>query len=284
MPENPPIPTAAEIEEFKRVFVAVWRTLASQRDPGAYYESIRAFQESYLRSQKRTFHGTKLIGPEAAATLPDNSADYETVTYRYTGLEPVKAAVTAKIPVFLLGWHHGAIHHLDYAVARVMPEIAIFVRYTLQYGRIFSIPMEGKGALSLLRMDRFLREGRPILSYVDGPAEGATVELPLLGVLCKFAVGPIRLARAIADARIVPVSHFIRPDRVVEVAFHTPLPPERLATMTEREVIAAVLAALEADLRRNAPEQVLVQFIQRRDVVARKAEAQRAVTRGPTKT
>jgi lauroyl/myristoyl acyltransferase len=284
MPENPPTPTAAEIEELKRIFFSVWRTLAPERQPGAYYESIRAFQESYLQSQKRTFHGTKPIGPTEAAALPDNSADYETVTYRYAGLETVKAAVAAKLPVFLIGWHHGAIHHLDYAVARALPEIAIFVRYTLQYGRVFSIPMEGASALTLLRMDRFLRDGRPILTYIDGPPEGATVEVPLLGVPARFAVGPIRLARAIAGSCIVPVTHFLRPGRVVEVAFHPPVPPERLPAMAESDIVAAVLATLEADLRRDAPEQVLLQFIQRREAVARKAEARRAVKPGPATT
>ena len=283
MPENPPPHTAAELEEFKRVFISVWRTLAPSREVQAYYDAIRTFQLSYLPSQKRTVHGTKPIDPAKAATLPDNSADYETVTYRYAGLDPVKAAVAAGLPMFLVGWHHGAIHHLDYAVARAIPEIAIFARYTLQYGRVFSIPMEGASALTLLRMDRFLRDGRPILTYIDGPPEGATVELPLLGVPARFAVGPIRLARAISGARIVPVSHFIRSDRVVEIAFHPPVPPERLPAMSESDIVAAVLATLEADLRRDAPEQVLLQFVQRREAVARKAEAQRAVTRGPAK-
>jgi lauroyl/myristoyl acyltransferase len=284
MPKNPPTPTEAEVEEFKRIFVSVWRTLAPSHEPGPYFESIQAFQQSYLRSQRRTFHGTKPIEPAKAAAARDNSADYENATYRYTGLESLKDAVASKRPVFLFGWHHGAIHHLDYAVARVLPEIAIFARYTLQYGRVFSIPMEGAGALSLLRMDRFLREGRPVLTYIDGPPEGATVAMPLLGVPARFALGPIRVARAIAGAQIMPVSHVLRPGRTIEVAFHPPVPPEQLSAMSESEIIAAVLAALEADLRRDAPEQVLLQFIQRREAVARIADARRAVKPSPAKT
>ena len=44
MPENPPTHTAAELEEFKRIFISVWRTLAPSREVQAYYDAIRTFQ------------------------------------------------------------------------------------------------------------------------------------------------------------------------------------------------------------------------------------------------
>jgi lauroyl/myristoyl acyltransferase len=246
---------------------------------------MAAFRRDYLRRGRRTVHGTRLIGPDEAASLPDNSAEYENWSYRYAGLEPVKEMVAARIPVLFVGWHNGAINHLDYSIARVLPEVAIFSRYTFQYGRVFAYPMLGGGALSLLRLDRFLREGRPALIHIDGPPEGPTVELPLLGVPANFATGAIRVVRRIDGVRIVPVTSYWRSGDTIEVAFHLPVPePARLADMSERDIIAALLACLEDDLRRNAPEQVVLEYIPYREALARTAAGRGEVTKDPAKT
>lgn len=285
MSESPNYPSQAQIRELRRVLESVWRALAPHTPSLAYGNSITAFQQGYLRHGRRTAHGTKLIGPDEAASLPVNSSDYENMSYRYAGLESVKEMVAERIPVLFVAWHQGAVNHLDYSIARVLPEVAIFSRYTFQYGRVFSFPMLGSGALSLLRLDRFLREGRPVLIHIDGPPEGATVELPLLGIPAKFATGPFRIVRRIEGARLVPVTSYWRVGNSIEVTFHPPVPaPERLASLSEQDIIAALLAVLEDDLKRNAPQQVLLQFILYRETVAREAAAGRKVGHGSAET
>jgi hypothetical protein len=285
MAETPNPPSQEQIRELQRLLVSVWRAVAPGMPTLEYGNAIIAFEQAYLRLGKRTVHGTRLIGPDEAASLPDNSADYENMSYLYTGLEPVKAMIADRIPVLFVAWHHGAFNHLDYSIARVLPEVAIFARYTFQYGRVFSYPMLGSGALSLLRLDRFLREGRPSLIYIDGPPQGVTVELPLLGIPANFAIGPIRTVRRIDGVRIVPVTHYWRAGETIEVTFHPAVPaPDRVAQMSERDIIAALLAFLQDDLKRKAPEQVFLRLMSRREAMARAAATPGGVTKDPAKT
>ena len=81
---------------------------------------------------------------------PDNSEIYETVAYRYNGLDVVKELLADGDPVAFVGWHHGAREHADYALVRTLPEIAVFTRWMVQYGKVFSIPMATMGSLGLL--------------------------------------------------------------------------------------------------------------------------------------
>ena len=162
-----------------RAFLGVWWTLSRRTPPWTYlYRSV--VYRRYLMTVRPTIHGTRLITPGEAASLPDNSSDYENFAYSYDGLEDVKSMLTDGKPLAFVAWHHGASSHAPYAIARVLPETALFTRKTFQLGKIFTYSMLGAGPLSLVKMARFLEEGRPVRFSVDGPPLGHTVRLPVL--------------------------------------------------------------------------------------------------------
>jgi hypothetical protein len=260
--ETPSDTQSVSEEEQLQAFIAVWRTLAPAVPARDYYNDVKSFQDTYRNFVKPTVHGTRFIDADKGADFPDNSAQYERVVYRYNGLEAVNSLLAAKLPIAFVTWHHGAIQHLDYGVVRVLPTTAVFTRQTFQYGRVFSVPMLGAGGFALLRMDRYLREGRPILYYIDGAPIGQTVRLPMIGVPSDLAIAPIRIIRSVEGAQLVPVTHSFRKGNIVEITFHAPSPPpERLASMTERDILAALIPLFENDRREQGPEQVLVQYL-----------------------
>jgi hypothetical protein len=262
MPETPSDIQPASEEEQLQAFIAVWKTLAPALPARDYYNDIKSYQDTYRNLVTPTAHGTRFIDADKATDFPDNSAQYERVVYRYNGLEAVNALLAAKLPVAFLTWHHGAIQHLDYGVVRVLPTTAVFTRRTFQYGRVFSVPMLGAGGFALLRMDRYLRGGRPILYYVDGAPLGQTVRLPMIGVPSDLSIAPIRIIKSVERLHLVPVTHSFRKGDIVEITFHPPSPPpDRLASMAEGDILAALIALFENDRRLQGPEQVLVQYL-----------------------
>lgn len=254
----------------KRVFRAVWQTVARDMPMQDYSDANREFAASGVMKNLATVHGARLIGAEEAAGLGDNSADYETVTYNYSGLDEVRALVASKRPVALVGWHHGARQHSDYGIARVLPETAIFTRRTFQYGKVFSFPMLKAPALGLARMNGFLRDGRPVFHYLDGVPLGRTVQLQMLGVTANLATAPLSIIRSVEGVRIIPVTNYYRGGNIVDYIFHHDWPGfERAGEMSEVDLLAALLEFLEQDLRRRGPEQVLVEFLLHRERLAR---------------
>ena len=249
---------------------SAWRALAPTVPAKSYLDAVTAFQKVYVSSMSPPHLGNRVIGPEEAAKLPDNSAIYETVSYRYQGIDAVRTAIAERVPLMFVAWHHGAIHHVNHGIARVLPQTAIFTRWAYQFGRVVTYPMHGPGAFTLLRMDRFLREGRPVSFFIDGPAFGKVVRLSIFGLPADFALGPIHVACSVEGARIVPITHYLRAGNTVEITFHPPTPATgRLAEMSERDVIELLLTLFEQDLRLNAPEQVLPQFLVHREVIVR---------------
>ena len=107
-----------------------------------------------------------------------------------------------------VGWHHGAREHADYALVRTLPEIAVFTRWMVQYGKVFSIPMATMGSLGLLEIMRYLEDRQAIFYYLDGAPVGECVQLPIIGINCNFSTAPIKMFRSVAGLRIVPVTNF----------------------------------------------------------------------------
>jgi hypothetical protein len=260
--EAPSDPQPVSEEEQLQAFLAVWRTLAPSIPARDYYSHVKSYQDTYRNLVTPTVHGTRFIDADKAADFADNSAQYERVVYRYDGLEAVNALLAAKLPVAFVTWHHGAIQHLDYGVVRVLPTTAVFTRRTFQYGRVFSVPMLGAGGFALLRLRRYLGDGRPILYYVDGAPIGQTVRLPMIGVPSDLAIAPVTIIKSVERVQLVPVTHSFRKGGIVEITFHPPTPPpEQLAAMTERDIFAALITLFENDRREQGPEQVLVQYL-----------------------
>jgi lauroyl/myristoyl acyltransferase len=229
--------------------------------------------------QPREF-GDRIIRADEADSIPDNSPDYESVEYIYEGLDGVKSLLADGKPVAFVMWHHGARQHADYAVVRVLPQTVIFTRKTFQYGKVFSYPMIKGQALSLFRMERLLRDGRPILYYLDGVPIGDTVQLPILGVPSNLSTAPIHNICSVEGVRIIPVTNYYRDGNRVEVIFHPPLPAvEQLSGMTAREVLAVLLRFFEQDQRVRAPEQVMWWFIAYRMQQAEQIKAERSTDR-----
>ncbi len=252
------------------MFRIVHARLAPGMPENRYKAAVGAYERFFRGSVEPTMHGERVITPDEIGDFPDNAADYENFTYRYKGLDAVRETIAAKFPVAFVVWHHGARMHADYAVARVLPETAIFSRRTFQYGRVFSIPMAGAPALNLVRMNRFLRDGRPIYYYLDGAPLGGTVRLPMLGIMSNMSTGPLRVMAAVAGTHIVPVSNYYGAGKSVEIIFHPPLPPpDRLPAMPVAEIMAQLLDYLEADQRRHGPTQVMVPYLRHRERLAR---------------
>jgi hypothetical protein len=260
-------------------FLRVWWTLARRTTPWTYLRRTFVYR-AYLRTGRSTAHGTRVIGPDEAAELPDNSARYETFTYSYEGLDDVKALIADGKPLAFVTWHHGACWHLPYAIARVLPRTAIFTRLTFQFGKVFSYSMLGAGVLGLLKMARFLEEGRPIIYHLDGVPLGHTVRLRVLGSSSRLSTGPIQVMRSIPGMRLVPVTAYYAGGTRVETIFHRPRPAsDHLPLMSDREVLVSLLTLLERDQRERAPEQVMWRFALHRERVAQRTEAERALRR-----
>lgn len=255
----------------KQVFQHAHRTLAPGMTRRQYFNALQEYRKRYEGTALPTHHGQRIFSAEEASLLSDNSAVYEEFNYSYEGLDRVREMIDAGTPVALLTWHPGAVRHNDYALARVLPEIAIFTRVTFQYGKVVSYPLESASLLSLVRINRFLRESRPVMYYIDGAEQGESVELPLLGLPTRLSIGPIRLMRSIPDIRLVPVSNYYRDGNTVHTIFHSPPPGiEASSNMTDRDVLAALLACLENALREHAPEQVLLTLQVNRESIARR--------------
>ena len=202
--------------------------------------------------------------------MPDNSSDYESIEYSYSGLENVCAMLDKDEAIAFVTWHHGARQHADYAIVRVLPETVVFTRKTFQYGKIFSYPMLKGGALSLLKMERLLEEKRPILYYLDGAPQGNTIQHPMFGIPSNFSTSPIKSICSVKDVKIIPVTNYYQKGSKVEVIFHPPLQSQQpLNEANEKNVIATLVRCFEADLRQRAPEQVMWWFLPYREQLAR---------------
>ncbi len=236
-------------------FPRIWWRLGRRIPPWTYLYRCFIFQ-TRMRRVPHTRHGTRLIGPAEAAGIPDNSRDYDHITYSYRGLKEVKAMIADGTPLVFITWHQGASGR-NYGIARVLPETAIFTRATFQYGKVFSHSMLRAKGLSLVKIERFLREGRPVKYTIDGVPLGQTVRLPMFGIPCDFATAPIQIMRSVAGLRFIPLTAYCRDGNSIELIFHPPYPPpEDLPGMSDREVLEALISYLERDLSEQAPEQV----------------------------
>jgi len=244
--------------EYFRTFMAVRNRLAPDVPPQDYFNA----QNEYIRRMNgrvrvRGF-GTRIITPEEAVRISDNSADYEDIKYRYRGVDKVRSIMAEGQPLVFVVWHNGAQHHGDYGIARIFPQIALFTHFTHQYGKVFSYPMNGRRqAFSLVKMDRFLRDGRPVLYYLDGPPLGKTIELSLLGVPSRISTAPIELFRSVDGLQIIPVTRYYSGEDEVQFTFHYSRDIDQLLSRTTREVLNFLLGCLERDQLENAPEQVM---------------------------
>jgi lauroyl/myristoyl acyltransferase len=246
----------------------VWFRLAPHTPLQEFFNATNEHRNWMFEQIKPQNLGARLFTPEEIARLPDNSADYEKLHYQYHGIEEIQALLAAKKPLVFLVWHHGAQQHGDYGIYRVFPQTAFFTHRTFQYGKTCSYPMQDRAAFSLVRMERFLSEGRPVSYYLDGPPLGNTIDLPLLGVPSKISTAPFKLFRSIEGLEIVPVTRYYRNRERAEFIFHRPLGPERLRSMTTPETVVHLLGLLEQDLRENAPEQVAWRILHRRNRLA----------------
>ncbi len=253
----------------KRVFNAVWQTLAADTPGKEFYQATLVHIKNSLERVRPTTHGTRIIGPEEATRMRDNTSDYMPITFDFEGLEAVKSLMDSGTPVAFVTWHHGARHHADFGVSLTFPQTAIFARLTFQYGRVFTIPMQQAPTLSLVKMNRFLREGRPIYYYLDGPPIGKTVKIKNLGVISNYSTAPISIIKAVEGVHIVPITNYYRDGDRVEYIFHPALPPERLTDGSEKDILAALLNYFERDLRRRGPNQVMWPFLTHRESLAR---------------
>ncbi len=240
---------------YVRCFPRIWWRLGRRIPPWTYLYRCFIYQRK-LRSTPHTQHGTRLIGPAEAAGIPDNSTDYEHFTFSYHGLDEVKAMLAEGTPLVFIAWHQGASVR-NYGIARVLPETAIFTQETFQLGKIFSHSMLRAKGLSLVKIERFLRERRPVKYTLDGPPLGRTVRLPMFGIPSDFAAAPIQVMRSVEGLRFIPLTAYYRDGASIELFFHPPFPaPEDLPGMSDREVLEALLSYLERDLAEKAPEQV----------------------------
>lgn len=245
-----------------------------------YYEAIKTFENTQMYRVKnppleeRVNDDGDIIGP------PDNSGIFETLTYRYRGMEAVQELLADDQPVAFVGWHHGAREHVDYALARSLPDLAMFTRRTVQYGTVLSIPM---GRLGLVKMHRFLESGRPIFYFLDGAPQGECVQLSVLGTMGDFSITPIRMFQSAPGLRIVPVHSFYAGETAAHVNFLPALGIDgKLADMDEKDILAELFEQLQDEQRKRAPSQVLINYPLERDRLAREANEARERERQKT--
>jgi lauroyl/myristoyl acyltransferase len=253
-----------------RRFFRIVRTVARRTPPWLYVYRCLIYQRK-LRSVHRTIHRNCWTGPVDNARIPDNSADFAHLTFSYKGLDEVKTMLADGIPLVFITWHQGACGR-NYGIALALPETAIFTRETFQYGRVLSHSMLRAKGLSLVKIERFLREGRPVKYSIDGIPLGDTVRLPVLGVPSDLSTAPIRVMRSVEGLRLVPVTAYYRDGYAIDIIFHPPFPPpEQLPGMSDREVLEALISFLERDLMERGPEQVRWRFFGHREQLAKQA-------------
>jgi lauroyl/myristoyl acyltransferase len=249
-------------------FFRIWWTVGRRIPPWIYLYRCIVYQRK-IRSAHRTRHGTRFISPIEAADIPDNASNFEHFSYSYQGLDEVKGMLAGRDPMVFITWHQGA-RGRNYGMAQAIADIAFFTRETYQYGKVFSYSMLGAKGLSLLKMDRFLRDGRPVRYAIDGPPLGNTIRLSLLGIPADFSTAPIRIMRSIKGLRVIPVTAYYRKGNAIEIIFHPPFPQtEALHKMSDRELLERLISYLERDLITQAPEQVRWRFIGRRKRLAK---------------
>ena len=263
----------------RRAIWGAWWTVARRTWPWSYFRRCAAYR-AYIDANPPTNHGARVIGPEEAAAIPDNSAVYEKLTYSYDGLDEVKAMLADGKPVAFVTWHHGARQHAEYGIARVLPQTAFFSRDTLQFGKMFTFSMVAAGALSVVKMAGSLRDGRPIHYYFDGAPLGETVRLPVLGYPSNLSTAAIRTIQSVEGVRLVPVTAYYRGTSEVHITFHCSSPQfEQLPQMSDRQILRSMIELLERDLREHAPEQVMWWFMVDRQQRADNMAEARAVSR-----
>jgi len=261
-----------------QAFLQVWKLLAPEISSQAYLKASHEYRKLISGFNRPKHFGNRIVTREEAREIQDNSAFYEDYTYIYEGLESVQEMVSAEKPVVFALWHHGAIHHNDYGISRVFPQLAIFTKFTFQYGKVFSFPTGKSQALNLVRMDRFLRESRPVLYYLDGIPLGETVTLPILGTPASISTAPIGVIRSVEGIKIVPVTTNYRIGKKVEIKFHPPSPtPEKIPEMSKKEILEALLDFFEKDKKSKAPGQVMWWYIVFREYQAKKMMAERRI-------
>jgi len=250
--------------------------LISSRD---YKDAHVKYINKIIKFGSNPHFGPQKISPDEAEKIPSNSEHYDNLSYEYRGLAKIKSMLEERIPIAFLTWHHGAFHHVTYAIARTLPQVAIFTFPTYQYGKVFSYSMDKNQALSLIKMDRFLNEGRPILYHIDGLPLGKCITLKILGVETRLSTAPIKIIRGVKDVRIIPVtSYYVEKGEVdqVNTTFHDPLPSQNmLKQMTDREVLTSLIDHFEKDLCENAPEQVSMTLFVSREQFAKEVSLKR---------
>lgn len=275
---QPPDPAVSEKRKHAlQMLEAARQTLAPGMTGQEYYDAIRNFETNQLGRVRNVAYKDRILSADEMAGLPDNSEQYERFSYRYEGWDRVREMLDDGNPVAFVGWHHGAREHADYALARIMPDIAIFTRWALQYGKVFSVPM---GGLGLVKMKRFLEDGRPVFYYLDGAPAGERVQLTVMGINCNFATGPIKLLRSVPGLRIVPVSNFYVDDAGesgeklgVQVTFHPPPgDADALADMDDRDILVSLLSLLGREQSKWAPAQVLINYFAHRELQAERLD------------
>lgn len=251
-----------------RLFCRMGWRVAGRIPPWLYAYRCFIYQRK-MRTVEKTIHRNRLAGPVETADIRDNTGDFAFLSFAYRGLEEVKALIAGGAPVVFIAWHQGASGR-NYAICRALPETAIFTRETFQYGTTFSCSMLRAKGLSLVKIERFLRQGRPIKYSIDGIPLGDTVRVPVLGVPSDLPAAPIRVMRSVRGVRFVPVTAYFRRGYTVEIIFHPPHPsPGDLPAMSDREVLEAWISFLERDLVKEAPEQVRWTFLSHRERLAR---------------
>ena len=197
--------------------------------------------------------------------IPDNSADYKIFSYAFEGLGQVRSVIADKTPTAFILWHHGAQVHAEYAMAQVLPETAYFSSYVFQYGKIFTYAIYKAKNLSLLKMQRFLCDGRAVCLHLDSPPLGETTSLKIFGVPADLSTGPIKIIQSVKGIRLVPVTSYYSKNKSVKIIFHVDFPEKNnLPHLSTRDLMASLIRFFEQDQRNRAPEQVMWWFLVKR--------------------
>ena len=74
----------------EKAFRTVWHNVAKQVSQQDYMNANQAYRKYFGLVSAKEF-GAKILSEDEAASLPDNSSDYESMEYAYSGLEHVRA-------------------------------------------------------------------------------------------------------------------------------------------------------------------------------------------------
>ena len=248
--------------------------------------SIKEYSHQILRYRLRFLDR---VSPLSFAERPPSEKEqryshqqYESVEYRYRGLDALNRCMESGKPVCLVGWHHGAREHFAYAVMKAVPKIGFFTLKKLQFGPFVTHSTEDAGPLAVLQMRAMLGEGHPVFHYLDGPPTGRTVETDMLGHRSQFSLAPLRMLCQYPDMQIVPVtSRYKTPDEVL-MRFYDPASPPEAGPDQEIELVRRLLSTFTENLRRHAPEQALVRMLPYREMLAKRLNDRAASKRGNT--